>query len=271
MRGHFRHGADAEEEWCERRLLARIHRYTIKQLRKQVEPVSPASYMRFLFAWHEMGAERSDGPEAIRRALQKLQGFAAPAGAWEGGLLPPRVDGYFKTYLDQVLTSGACIWLRPVADTPAESKREIPVAADPRTVVQDGQRADGYARNGPVRNTPIMLLDRTELDVWLPLVSRGASAGSALAADAERVRSVLREQGATFFADLVRFTGLLRTQVERALGELVSRGLVTSDSFAGLRALITPASKRASFSRPRRRERGWIGRRECERISGTGH
>jgi len=257
MRGHFRHGADAEDEWCERRLLARIHRYTIKQLRKQVEPVSPASYMRFLFAWHEMGAERGSGPDAARRALQKLQGFAAPAGAWESGLLPPRLDGYFKTYLDQLLTSGEYIWLRPVVGGPAEAKRERRVVAHGLSAVHDGQRVDNSAertaRNGPVRNTPIMLLERTGLDVWMPLVSRGASAGSALASDAERVCSVLREHGATFFADLVRITGLLRTQVERALGELVNSGLVTSDSYAGLRALITPASKRASFSRPRRR------------------
>jgi ATP-dependent Lhr-like helicase len=167
------------------------------------------------------------------------------------------VDAYFKTYLDQLLTSGEYIWLRPVVCGPAETKREIRVVAPELSAVHDGQRVDSSAerigRSGPVRNTPIMLLERTELNVWLPLVSRGASAGFALASDTERVRSVLLEHGATFFADLVRITGLLRTQVERALGELVNSGLVTSDSYAGLRALITPASKRASFSRPRRR------------------
>jgi ATP-dependent Lhr-like helicase len=253
MRGHFRHGADAEDEWCERRLLARIHRYTIKQLRKQVEPVSPASYMRFLFAWHEMGPDRGDGPEGVRRALQKLHGYAAPAGAWETGLLPPRVSAYFKTYLDALLTSGEYIWLRPAADAPNQAKRHARTAVLEQVAVHDAQAVDNLAKHGPVRNTPIMLLERTQLDVWLSLVSRGERSDSALAPDAERVRSALAEHGATFFADLVRITGLLRTQVERALGELVSRGVVTSDSFAGLRALITPASKRASFSRPRRR------------------
>jgi ATP-dependent Lhr-like helicase len=254
MRGHYRHGAGAEDEWCERRLLARIHRYTIKRLRKQVEPVSPASYMRFLFAWHEMGAERGGGPEAVRRALQNLQGFAAPAGAWESGLLPQRMDGYFTTYLDQLLTSGEYIWLRPVVDVPDDSQQATRASAAAQSDAKPaGQSADRNGKNGPVRNTPIMLLERTELEVWFSLVSRGASAATVLASDAERVRSALREHGATFFADLVRITGLLRTQVERALGELVSWGLVTSDSFAGLRALITPAAKRASFSRPRRR------------------
>ena len=250
MRGHFRDGAHAEDEWCERRLLARIHRYTIKQLRKQIEPVSPAVYMRFLFAWHDMGPERIDGPEAIRRAVQKMQGFAAPAAAWESGLLPPRVDGYFNTYLDQLLTSGEFIWLRPVAAVNVDQNQGPSAGTG---VKPPDSLVEHKVRNGPVRNSPIMILGRGDLDAWLPLVSRGLSAGQHLSSDAARVCAVLRDNGATFFADLVRITGLLRTQVEQALGELVNSGLVTSDSFAGLRALITPASKRASFSRPRRR------------------
>ena len=148
MRGHFQYGADAEDEWCERRLLARIHRYTIKQLRKQVEPVSPASYMRFLFAWHEMGPDRGDGPEGVRRALQKLQGYAAPAGAWEIGLLPPRVNAYFKTYLDALLTSGEYIWLRPAADAPNQAKRQARTAVLEQVAVHDAQAVDNFAKNG---------------------------------------------------------------------------------------------------------------------------
>ncbi|MGI9342120.1 MAG: DEAD/DEAH box helicase [Gammaproteobacteria bacterium] len=228
MRGKFRPDADAEE-WCERRLLARINRYTIKSLRKQVAPVSPASYMRFLFDWHELGAEDAEGPDAVRRALDRLQGFAAPAAAWESALLPHRVRGYLPVYLDEILTAGEYLWLRPVADGGTGRK------------------------SGPVRNTPLMLIPRTDLDVWQPMLARDGE--PELSSDAARVRAVLRDCRATFFSDLVRLTGLLRTQVEAALGELVANGLVTSDGFAGLRALITPSAKRASFSRPRRRGR----------------
>ena len=228
MRGKFRPGADAEE-WCERRLLARINRYTIKSLRKQVAPVSPATFMRFLFDWHELGAEDAEGPDAVRRALDRLQGFAAPAAAWESALLPHRVRGFLPVYLDEILTAGEYLWLRPVADGGTGRK------------------------SGPVRNTPLMLIPRADVDVWQPMLARGGE--PELSSDAARVRAVLRDYRATFFSDLVRLTGLLRTQVEAALGELVAHGLVTSDGFAGLRALITPSAKRASFSRPRRRGR----------------
>lgn len=232
MRGYFRGDADSDEEWCARRLLARINRHTVKRLRKQVEPVSPAVYMRFLFDWHEIGMDDTEGPDAVRRAVDRLQGFAAPAGAWESSLLPSRVNGYFGSYLDELLTSGQYVWLRPVTD-PAPGRK-----------------------SGPVRNTRIIIINRTELGDWLPLFQRGSP--PELSSQATTVRDALREHRATFFADLVRITGLLRTHVEAALGELVVNGLVTSDSFAGLRALITPSAKRASFSRPRRRGRASV-------------
>lgn len=122
--------------------------------------------------------------------------------------------------------------------------------------LRPGAEARAAPKQGPVRNTPITLVDRAELDVWRPLFARHAE--SELSSSAQRVRAALREHRATFFSDLVRVTGLLRTQVETALGELVANGLVTSDSFAGLRALITPSAKRASFSRPRRRGRASV-------------
>jgi ATP-dependent Lhr-like helicase len=230
MRGKFREGAG--EEWCERRLLARINRHTIKSLRKQVEPVSPATFMRFLFDWHEIGAEDTEGPDGVRRALDRLQGFASPASAWESALLPHRVRGFLHTYLDEVLISGEYMWRRAGLD-----------AATGR-------------RSGPVRNTSVALIDRSAQAVWRPLFERHGE--PELSSDASRVRAALNENRATFFSDLVQITGLLRTQVETALGELVANGLVTSDSFAGLRALITPSSKRASFSRPRRRGRASV-------------
>jgi ATP-dependent Lhr-like helicase len=229
MRGQFSARATGDVEWCERRLLARIHRRTLETLRKAVEPVPPAALMRFLFRWHGLAGERREGPEAVRVALEKLQGFAAPAALWEQALLPARADAYLPTDLDQQLSTGRFLWLRPAGD-----------------------RAPG-TRQGPVRNTPVTLLERARLVAWLPLIGDAAGGLARLSAAALRVHELLAGRGAMFFADLVTASGLLRTQVEAALAELVSAGLVSSDSFAGLRALITPAGKRASFSRPRRR------------------
>ncbi|RMF95973.1 MAG: ATP-dependent DNA helicase, partial [Gammaproteobacteria bacterium] len=226
MQGSYREPAGAE--WCERRLLARIHRRSLEQLRRRVEPVSPAALIRFLLRWHGLVGERGEGPEAVALALERLQGFAAPAVAWEKFLLPQRVDAYLPHDLDQVLASGAYAWLRPAGPQPPAG-----------------------ASSGPVRNTPITLLAREWLDAWPARVAGEASA-PLLSPRAERLRRALAEHGALFFADLVRATGLIRTEVEAALAELVASGLVTADSFAGLRALIAPAARRASFSRPRR-------------------
>jgi len=230
MRGHFRGAAGAEQEWCERRLLARISRYTIKSLRRQVEAVSPAAFMRFLFDWHEIGCDDAEGPDAVRRALDRLQGFAAPAATWESSLLAQRVNGYLPVYVDECLASGEYAWMRP---------------AGPNGKVSSGRKS------GPVRNTPITLINRAELSAWAPLFARDAA--GELSLQATRVCAILREYRATFFGDIVRLTGLLRTEVEAALGELVANGLVTSDRFGGLRSLITPAARRASLSRTRRR------------------
>jgi ATP-dependent Lhr-like helicase len=232
MRGRYRAtppGTEPPEEWCDRRLLARIHRQTIQRLREQVEPVSPAVLMQFLFAWHGLGAERAEGVEAVRRALGRLRGFPAPAAAWEGALLPARIERYAPAELDAVLGAGQFAWLRAGAEPGA------------------GQR-----RAGPVRATPVALVDRAEAEAWVPLLAGAPEDEPPLGSAARAVRAALVARGATFFVDLVRGTGLLRTQVEQALAELVAWGLVTSDSFTGLRALVTPASRRASFSRPLR-------------------
>ncbi len=227
MRGHFRFGAGAEPEWCDRRLLARISRYTIGDLRRRIEAVSPAAFMRFLFAWHEIGSDDAEGPDAVRRALDRLQGFAASAAAWESGLLARRVYGYLPIYLDECLASGETAWLRPA-----------------------GESSSGR-RSGPVRSTPITLINRADAGAWAPLFGRDAEPDLSLRA--VKVREALREHRATFFADLVTMTGLLRTETEAALGELVAHGLVTSDRFGGLRALITPSARRVRFARDRRR------------------
>jgi ATP-dependent Lhr-like helicase len=229
MQGYFRGDSSGPLEWCERRLLARIHRRTLKGLRRQVEPVSPATLMRFLLRWQGLAGERAEGPPAVQQALQRLQGFVAPAVAWEKELLPARASAYLPSDLDQLLASGQFFWLRPA------------------TQHLSGQRP------GPVRNTPISLVSRAGRATWLPVLSCAEPDDEPLPSAAARVEAALERGGAQFFADLVQVSGLLRTQVEEALAVLVARGRVSCDSFAGLRALITPASRRASYSRRRRR------------------
>ncbi|MCC7256850.1 MAG: DEAD/DEAH box helicase [Gammaproteobacteria bacterium] len=229
MRGQYRSPPAADEEWCDRRLLARIHRQTLQRLRSQVEPVSPAVFMRFLFAWHGLGEERATGAEAVRQALHRLRGFPVTAAAWEPALLAARVEHYLAGDLDTVLGAGQFTWLRALAE-----------------------RREAQRRAAPVRATPIVFLERGEAEAWLPWLAPSDAGELPLAASARAVRAVLGQRGAMFFVDLVRATGLLRTQVEQGLAELVAWGLATSDGFGGLRALVTPPARRASFARPLR-------------------
>ncbi len=228
LRGSFRPGI--KEELCERRLLARIHRYTLGRLRREIEPVSAATFLRFLFRWQGLEeSSRREGIEGLHAALEQLAGFEAAAGAWEADVLPARMKFYDPSWLDALCLSGRITWAR----------RSVPqvTPGKPR-------------RSGPVRTTPIALMPRSQAGLWLP----PSVDASELSSGAARMFEALERRGACFFDDLVRDSGLLRTQAEEALGELAARGLVTSDSFAGLRTLITPAekrrpSKRASLSR----------------------
>ncbi|MDH5255578.1 MAG: helicase-related protein, partial [Gammaproteobacteria bacterium] len=181
MRGRFRSPGPGEE-WCDRRLLARIHRYTLKTLRRSVEPVSPAAYMRFLLRWHRLGDDGPAGPEPLPAALRRLAGFPAPAAAWEGSLLPARLRDFQPATLDQLLAGGEFLWLRPRAES-------------------------GARRQGPIRSTPIVFLERQDLDLWQSLLPGGLPA-EALSANAAVVHATLERQGAVFFTDLQRATGL---------------------------------------------------------------
>ncbi len=230
LRGQFSPGAP-EVEWCHRRLLARIHRYTIERLRSETRPVAPADYMRFLFGWHGIGAAApADGPRGLLAALDRLQGFEAPAVAWERDVLPARVPGYDPAWLDLLCLGGHLAWgrLRP------------PVA-------QDRDRP----RTGPVRNTPIAFFHREELSAWMALADAPAAGSDDLSHDARAVLARLEEGGPAFVQDLVARTGLLPAQVERGLSELVSWGLVTADGFEALRTLLTPEAKRRRRPLPR--------------------
>ncbi len=221
LRGNYSDSGSDGTEWCERRLLARIHRYTIRKLRSEVQPVSPAGYMRFLFSWHQtMPGSQAQGPVALEHVLQKLEGFEAPAAAWEGDLLPARISGYDYQWLDLLCVSGKVTWgrFRPSGITDKERK------AAP-----------------PVKTTPIAFVSRQHLDDWKNSQSVAVDTLiKVLSPKAQRLFLVLRSQGALFFDDMISKTGLFQSQAEEVLGELIGSGLVTSDSFTGMRALLVP-------------------------------
>ena len=231
MRGRFSGGR--EEEWCERRLLIRIHRYTRDRKRNEIQAVPPAQFMRFLFRWQRVAMEgrdeRQEGEAGLLAVLQQLEGFAIPAGAWERDILPLRVKNYVPSDLDKLCAAGRIAWYRPFE----ASGSEIAPAA------------------GPVRSTPIMLVAREALPYWQKRQAV-AEADQALSSRAHKILESLRSNGASFFSDLVHDTGMLRAEVELGLGELVSRGQVTSDSFAGVRALITSRKRRERLRQYRR-------------------
>jgi ATP-dependent helicase Lhr and Lhr-like helicase len=238
LRGRFtpRAGESAPAlEWCDRRLLARIHRYTLNRLRAEIEPVSPADFMRFLFAWQRVDPEhRVAGLEGVAEVIAQLDGFELPAASWESDVIAARVEEYDPALLDTLSLTGRIAWGR-------------------LTTGQRGGPQNGSRAAGPIRSTPIALFRREHWGAWL--AEPPAAEESSLSSYAARVREVLERQGASFFHELVPLSGLLATQVEQALGELAGLGLVTSDSFAGLRALITPSSKRKPLDGSRRRHR----------------
>jgi ATP-dependent Lhr-like helicase len=225
LRGRFSPGV-GEEEWCERHLLARIHRYTVKRLRREIEPVERADFMRFLFDWQHLSeATRMQGRDALGPVVEQLEGFQAAAGAWESDLLPARLSDYGGPWLDELCRSGRIVWTRLAGRIKASS--------------------------GPVRGTPIVLLPRRHLSAWYALASDTPQ--PELSSRAQRVFETLQAHGALFFDELQQDARLLRSELEDALGELVAVGLVNADSFAGLRALLAPAAKR---SRGNRQSRG---------------
>ena len=232
LRGQYTAGANAEE-WCDRRLLARIHHYTVRRLRAEIEPVAARDFLRFLFAWQRVTPEeRQEGPDAVAAAVALLEGFEAPANAWETEILPARVADYEPAWLDDHCRAGRIVWARLT-----------PCAAGSR------ERAPN-----PIRTTPIALLARRHAPFWTLLA--GTADGTRQPGPwGHAVLDVLRAQGASFFDELVEATGLLRAQAEDALGELVALGLVNSDSFGGLRALLVPSDRRKSSGGTGRRRR----------------
>jgi len=250
MRGRFTPGA-VDTEWCERHLLARIHRYTVKRLRREIEPVAARDFMRFLFEWQHVapGAQVS-GPDALAAVLAQLEGCEVAAAAWESDILPARVAGYEISWLDDLCLAGRIAW----------SRLRIPAARD----AEDGSGA--RAASGPVRATPIVLLQRRNMPTWTTLAGT-SQAQPALSSRAQAAADELKNHGASFFDELAGATHLLQPELEDALSELVATGMVTSDSYAGLRALLLPPSQRPSSTRRRGRRTALFGIADAGRWS----
>jgi ATP-dependent helicase Lhr and Lhr-like helicase len=207
---------DGEETWCDRRLLSRIHRYTLDRLRREIEPVTAAQFLRFLSCWqHVDPRHRVDGPAGVAEVLAQLAGFEAPAAAWEAGILPARVRGYKREWLDQLTLAGEVAWARLWG-----------------------------AAQSPVRRTPIALVPRAQLETWTALAA--ATPRPEPGPTAREVLDVLGARGAVFPQEIARATHLPPASVEEGLGALVAAGRVTCDSFGGLRWLLVPAWRRRS-------------------------
>jgi ATP-dependent Lhr-like helicase len=250
MRGAFEQPATEEDlniEWCERRILQRIHRLTLATARKQVEAVAPAVYMRWLLGWQHLAPQTQlSGEEGVLAALEQLEGFEAPAVEWERTLLPARIANYSPTWLDQLCLSGAVGWGR-ISPHPAWFTQSQPTGegvARPRRVI-------------PTNAAPITFYVR-ESAQWLPHTLAQQSVqettlAQALSPEALRIRAILAQRGACFAADLQRITGLTRQQTSHALWELATAGIAAADGFDQLRALMDPRRKSNTADTPSRR------------------
>jgi len=226
LRGRF----EGQAGWCDRRLLARIHRYTLDRLRKEIEPVSATEFLRFLACWQRVDeAYKLDGPTGVADVIRQLAGFEIPAAVWEAHVLPSRVRHYRREWLDQVTLSGEVAWGR--------------------------LWTKGREGSTPIRTTPVALVLREDLESWAALARLNDDAEPApqqeldlaqanLGGNARTLYKLLSARGAMFPQELARQAQLLPEHFELGLGELIAQGLVTCDSFGGLRQLIIPASKR---------------------------
>ena len=253
LRGRFTRYASRftsdDMEWCHRRLLARIHRLTIGKLRKEIEPVTPAEFMRFLLQWqHVLPGSRRHGEAGLLQVIQRLAGFEAAASSWEPQLLRLRMAKYEPEFLDRLCLSGAVSWGRlsphPVFSQGGEPKRH---------------------RISATSLAPITVFPREDSE-WLMNLFHGEAAASGaepyaqLSSVAQDIERALRERGASFFADLVKGTNHLPAEVEGGLWELVAAGIVTADGFDNLRALMDPHRRRAEGRDRARRPRYSAGR-----------
>jgi len=250
MRGAFEYPVTEEGheiEWCERRILQRIHRRTVATLRKQIEPVTPAIYMRWLLQWQHLAPQTQlSGEEGVFEALRQLEGFEAPAIEWERTLLPARVANYDPRWLDALCLSGAVGWGR-ISPHPAWFSENQPSgdgAARPRRVI-------------PTNAAPITFYIRETAD-WLPYALTQQSVeeeklAAALSPHALQLRTLLQQRGACFSNDIQRIANLTRHQTQHALWELATAGLASADGFDQLRACMDPRRKSTAAETPGKR------------------
>jgi ATP-dependent helicase Lhr and Lhr-like helicase len=241
MRGSFDESLGDGEQWCARRLLARIHSYTQARLRREIEPVTAQDYVRFLLEWqHATSGTKRQGRAGVLAVIDQLQGFELPAGAWEESVLASRVENYQSRWLEDLCMSGELVWgrLSPRAPETAENPRR--------------------GASTPSRATPITFAIREDLP-WLLEAARGAeSASEPEHGAAKDVLGALRARGALFHSELGAATGRLPVEVEEGLWDLVTRGIVTADGFQAVRSLL---SARESWRRRHRQEvRSRVGR-----------
>jgi len=237
LRGRFR---GAAEEWCNRRILARIHQLTIGRLRREIEPVSTADYVRFLFRWqHVAPSARLHGVDGTLHIIRQLEGYEIPAAAWESSILPARIAGYRRDFLDQLCYAGDVMWGR--------------LTVHPMMSAPPSARA---RRIRPTKLAPIALFMRDEAAA---LIVRRPRSTALLSHAAQEVVATIAASGAPFFADIVRATKRLPAEVEEALWELVAAGLVTADGFDALRSL-TDRRRRLGDKGHRARPRSSSGR-----------
>jgi ATP-dependent Lhr-like helicase len=244
LRGRFTPGAlNDEPEWCHRRLLARIHRLTIGRLRREIEPVTTADFVRFLHRWQHLApGAQLHGADGVLHVIRQLQGYEISAAAWESEILPSRVAHYNPEFLDQLCLSGEVMWGR--------------LSPHPAFDNDDNGRAH---RVRPTRVAPLTLFLREDA-AWLLSGPQPASDAS-LSHPAREVLAELQQRGASFFPELAHATDRLPSEVEDALWELVAAGLVTADGFENLRALLDPKRRRGEgrgrLARPRHAAGRW--------------
>ena len=277
LRGRFTPGA-ASIEWCERRLLARIHRYTLGRLRREIEPASRSEFVRFLFEWQRVKPDdRREGDEALAAVIAELEGFAAPAAAWESEILPARIVGFTPDMLDRLCLAGRASWARPappVRETPGRSfgpirstpialfsrqgRRQAPLwlapaAADgelpagprslPDATTPEDSEAESRSTSGTRGSTT--LSSGTGMVPSKVVVPQGGDVAPApLSTGARGILAYLEARGASFFDDILAETGANGLDTAAALGELIAQGRVSADGFAGLRAFTGASARR---------------------------
>jgi ATP-dependent helicase Lhr and Lhr-like helicase len=245
LRGKFTDPSSSETEWCERHLLARIHRLTLGRLRKEIEPVAAAQFMRWLFRWqHVASGTQLLGERGTLEVLRQLQGYEAPANTWEQQILARRIVAYDTKALDQLCLSGAVGWGR--------------LSPHPAMLAESSERG---RRVTPTSVAPITFFARDDAD-WMSFPRREPSSEDqrALSQNARDILQFLKQQGASFFADIVRGTRKIKAEVETALWELVATGFITADGFDNLRALIDPKRRAGQGSGRAARPRDSVGR-----------